>query len=79
MPIYEYECRDCGERFEYLLRGAEKPACPACGATGLQKQISAPAPSQMAQGRGAGCCGPEAQKACDAASSCGGCPCAMGH
>jgi len=44
MPIYEYECRDCGERFEHLLRGDERPACPACGGEKLEKQISAPAP-----------------------------------
>ncbi len=43
MPIYEYECNDCGERFEFLLRGEEQPACPSCGATRLVKQFSVPA------------------------------------
>ena len=41
MPIYEYQCRDCGERFEYLVRGEDKPKCPACGGRKLDKQISA--------------------------------------
>jgi putative FmdB family regulatory protein len=33
MPIYEYRCGDCGERFEELAAaGAPAPACPRCGA-----------------------------------------------
>jgi putative FmdB family regulatory protein len=79
MPIYEYECRDCGERFEHLMRGSEKPACPSCGGKRLEKQISAPAAPQMAHRRTSGCCSAEARKACDATGGCGGCPCAMGH
>jgi putative FmdB family regulatory protein len=32
MPIYEYRCRDCGERFEELTAAdAADPACPRCG------------------------------------------------
>ena len=49
MPIYEYECRDCGERFEHLLRAGEPPVCPACGSQNLEKQISAPSAPQMAR------------------------------
>jgi putative FmdB family regulatory protein len=43
MPIYEYMCRDCGERFEWLTREGEKPECPSCGQTKLTKQLSVPA------------------------------------
>ena len=33
MPIYEYRCRVCGERFEELTSAdAAAPACPRCGA-----------------------------------------------
>jgi putative FmdB family regulatory protein len=31
MPLYEFECRRCGRRFEELVRLEEVPACPACG------------------------------------------------
>jgi putative FmdB family regulatory protein len=40
MPIYEYECRTCGERFEALLFGNEKAACPTCEGADLEKQHS---------------------------------------
>ena len=44
MPIYEYECADCQERFEDLIRNKadeEALACPACGSKKLTKQMSA--------------------------------------
>ncbi len=34
MPIYEYRCQDCGEKFEKLVRGnSGQPelTCPNCG------------------------------------------------
>ena len=34
MPIYEYQCTKCGERFEIISRHGdrdEKSVCPACG------------------------------------------------
>jgi putative FmdB family regulatory protein len=43
MPIYEYQCRDCGHRFEILQRlgqGPEGLACPRCSADQLEKQYS---------------------------------------
>ena len=43
MPIYEYECKNCGERFQALLLAGEddgKMACPRCGARGVKKVIS---------------------------------------
>jgi putative FmdB family regulatory protein len=40
MPIYEYLCRDCEERFEILLYGREEPVCPACGHKDLEKKSS---------------------------------------
>ena len=41
MPIYEYACRDCGHRFEYLvLPTSPAAACPACSKKDLEQQIS---------------------------------------
>jgi putative FmdB family regulatory protein len=33
MPLYEFECPACGERFEELVTGSECPPCPECGAS----------------------------------------------
>ena len=40
MPIFEYECRSCGERFEQLILPSTTPECPACRGGDLEKQIS---------------------------------------
>jgi len=33
MPTYEYECTECGNRFEVFQKMSEDPvkSCPACG------------------------------------------------
>ena len=43
MPIYEYECKDCGHQLEALQKISDAPLsdCPECGKDSLQKQISA--------------------------------------
>ncbi|HLC75616.1 MAG TPA: zinc ribbon domain-containing protein [Candidatus Peribacterales bacterium] len=34
MPLYDFECSECNEKFELEHpRGAEPPACPICGST----------------------------------------------
>jgi putative FmdB family regulatory protein len=43
MPLYEYTCRGCGNRFELLVRKADVPACPSCGSQDLEKLLSGPA------------------------------------
>ena len=45
MPIYEYECRGCGERHEFIQKFSESPKrkCPSCGKLRLRKLISAAA------------------------------------
>lgn len=40
MPLFEYECRECGHRFEALVIGARKPACPRCKSENLEKRAS---------------------------------------
>jgi putative FmdB family regulatory protein len=45
MPIYEFECEACDERFEELLAvGAESAPCPACGSERTQRLLSGFAP-----------------------------------
>ena len=44
MPLYEYQCRKCGHRFERIRKFSDPPLkkCPECG--GAVKQLmSAPA------------------------------------
>ena len=44
MPLYEYQCLQCGKRTEVLQRLGEAPiaACPQCGGE-VKKLISSPA------------------------------------
>jgi putative FmdB family regulatory protein len=44
MPIYEYECLKCGQRFElrrHITDSDSNIKCPGCGAEKLQRVISA--------------------------------------
>jgi putative FmdB family regulatory protein len=42
LPIYEYECEECGERFEELVASSDAPppACPNCGTNRARRLIS---------------------------------------
>lgn len=40
MPIYEYCCRTCEERFEALVYASTEVVCPKCGGEKLEKQFS---------------------------------------
>jgi putative FmdB family regulatory protein len=40
MPLYEYDCRGCGNRFEALVRGTTAPVCPACQSADLDRVTS---------------------------------------
>ncbi|HEY1464784.1 MAG TPA: zinc ribbon domain-containing protein [Terriglobales bacterium] len=44
MPLYEYQCKKCGHRFEKILKFSDKPVkkCPQCGGP-VEQMISAPA------------------------------------
>nr|MBC7244456.1 zinc ribbon domain-containing protein [Chloroflexota bacterium] len=62
MPIYEFRCQACGAKFEVWLRTPQDVvACPACGATLLEKQVSAPAVvgTRSSDEVGRTCCGRE--------------------
>ncbi len=49
MPLFDYQCEECHAEVELLVRGDEKPECPQCHSTKMQKQLSAPA-AHMASG-----------------------------
>jgi putative FmdB family regulatory protein len=71
MPIYEYRCVTCDERFEELVRGPdERVECSCCGGAEVERLISVfaraggspaaaqPDYSRLGHHRGAGgCCG----------------------
>ncbi|RPJ84592.1 MAG: zinc ribbon domain-containing protein [Acidobacteria bacterium] len=44
MPLYEYQCETCGNRFEVIQKFADKPleTCRECGGS-VHKLLSAPA------------------------------------
>jgi putative FmdB family regulatory protein len=44
MPIYEFECLTCSERFDRLqkLSDPDPDSCPQCGATGIRRRLTAP-------------------------------------
>jgi len=43
MPIYEYECSDCGHRLEIMQKMSDSPLteCPDCSKESLRKLVSA--------------------------------------
>jgi putative FmdB family regulatory protein len=64
MPLFEYECRDCGRQFEYLTREGQSAVCPSCQGEKLQKLLSVFAVGSTAAGSeratfpsGTGACG----------------------
>jgi len=42
MPLFEYECKECGEKFEKLIfsSDSEKVKCPNCGSEETKKLLS---------------------------------------
>ena len=45
MPLYEYECEACHNRFERIRKFSDPPidTCPTCGKGPVRKLISSPA------------------------------------
>jgi putative FmdB family regulatory protein len=54
MPLYEFECEKCGERFEELMAAADPPppVCPRCTSRLIRRRLSAVSPPSR-QPRGA--------------------------
>jgi putative FmdB family regulatory protein len=61
MPIYEFECEDCGARFEELVGAEATAACPACGAERTRRLYSNVSPPGR-QPRGAAVRSGESQR-----------------
>jgi putative FmdB family regulatory protein len=73
MPIYEYSCQSCGDKFEKLVRRTPEAmtavlesGCPSCGEKNLQQEYStfaarategSSSAPQMGGGCPAGMCG----------------------
>jgi putative FmdB family regulatory protein len=61
MPLYEYVCTDCEEKFEKYVRAwGEAASCPACRSEAVEKQLSSFAfaaadGSRPSGGGGCGC------------------------
>jgi putative FmdB family regulatory protein len=53
MPIYEFECEECGARFEELVAAGGGVACPGCGSERTRRLFSSVSPPGR-QPRGAG-------------------------
>ena len=71
MPIIEFRCASCGNRFEELMRSAEPdgPVCPSCSGKDLERlfsvfgvqvargsEPSSPCEDGGSCGMGGGCC-----------------------
>ncbi len=56
MPIYEYECQACCHCFEELVfSGADnKPSCPKCGCSDVQRLMSAASVRPLGIPKGSG-------------------------
>lgn len=44
MPLYDFACDACDERFEALAKPGETPPCPACGAASTRRLFTPIAP-----------------------------------
>jgi putative FmdB family regulatory protein len=40
MPIYEFDCAACGERFDELAKLDETRPCPRCGGSDVERRVS---------------------------------------
>jgi putative FmdB family regulatory protein len=45
VPLYEYQCNNCGHRFEKIVKFSDEPlkVCPQCGKETIEQLLSAPA------------------------------------
>ena len=41
MPIYDYQCRKCKNKFELVVLKTTVVACPKCASTSLEQLLSA--------------------------------------
>lgn len=81
MPLYEYECDNCGHRFEVIQKFSDQPltACPKCQGP-VRKLLSSPAIqfkgsgwyiTDYAKKSGTGAAAPKSEGSSDKASDSG--------
>lgn len=58
MPVFEYTCKKCGHKMEFLekSKGASKHTCAQCGSLELQKLLSSFAATSSSRARGSDSC-----------------------
>jgi putative FmdB family regulatory protein len=57
MPIYEYDCQECGKHFEKLVRSSSTDnaiTCPSCASTRCVKSLSCFCTTHSSAGAGQG-------------------------
>ncbi len=82
MPIYEYACEHCGERFEKLVRRlGDEVSCPSCEGTRVDRQLSVFVVASVASGGASLPCeaGRCSVRSCDGTPCGGGCASANGE
>jgi putative FmdB family regulatory protein len=64
MPLFTFECEDCGVRSELLVAASANPECPACGGKRMTKQagrfaaqVASSTPEPAPCGQGGPCAG----------------------
>ncbi|MFH1148503.1 MAG: zinc ribbon domain-containing protein [Pseudomonadota bacterium] len=81
MPIFEYICTQCGNRFELLVyKMTDDPTCPHCNSSDVGRILSATASfsgvskERLPGARDTGCCGsvPGTSATCAGPGSCCG-------
>jgi putative FmdB family regulatory protein len=73
MPIYEYECSDCGKVNEFIInvgRNSDVLKCSSCGGEKLEKMISA---ANHSMGFSAGSAAPAGSTCCGSTPGVKGC------
>jgi putative FmdB family regulatory protein len=78
MPVYEYQCNTCDNRFELRRKFSDAPVseCPKCGGA-VEKLISSTAFTLKGGGwhaEGYGAAKSSDAPACPSGGSCAGCP-----
>lgn len=53
MPLFEYQCRDCGRTFEAFVTAERTAGCPDCQGSNLIKLLSSPGMVGASSGRSA--------------------------
>lgn len=50
MPLYSYQCNQCGHGFELLVRSGDTPLCDSCQSPDLTRLVSRIAPDSKIKG-----------------------------